>query len=540
MKKQPHIIIFNPDQMRADALAHLGNPASKTPFLDEFSKDEAVSFSHAYCQNTVCVPSRCSFLTGLYPHVYGHRTMNYLLREGEKSLFMELMDEGYEVWMNSRNDLVAGQIEGLMEKHADEIFYGGECEPVPGSMNPQVRGTRGEKNYYSHYIGQMRVDEAGRNYTTDDEDIDAAVSKIKNRDNSKPLCMFLGLVYPHPNYRVEEPYYSAIDRKKLTIRARGDETHGKPKILDMIRNNQEMQDYTEDDWKELRATYFGMCMKVDNQFKKLCDGLKEAGIYDDSAIFFFSDHGDYTGDYDISEKAQNTFEDCLTRVPLLIKPPKGTELDPGVTDSVTELIDFYATVLDYANITSKHTNFGKSLRPVISNRHTKNREYAFCEGGRMEYEWQCDEYHTFGEKGIPETSPYYPRLKAQLDSVAHGKGTMITDGTYKYVRRIYEEDEFYDLVKDPQEKVNVIDKDEYKLKISEMQLKMLEWYQGTCDIVPYDYDSRFNYDMTWSRVKKICPEEHVEEVVKKIHEGVDMHILIGYCKSLNSSNQNNG
>ena len=30
MAKQPHIIIFNPDEMRGDALAHLGNPASIT------------------------------------------------------------------------------------------------------------------------------------------------------------------------------------------------------------------------------------------------------------------------------------------------------------------------------------------------------------------------------------------------------------------------------------------------------------------------------------------------------------------------------
>ena len=67
-----------------------------------------------------------------------------------------------------------------------------------------------------------------------------------------------------------------------------------------------------------------MCRKVDDQFRRLCEALKKAGIYEDSAIFFFSDHGDYTGDYNIPEKAQNTFEDCLTRVPLLVKPPKGT------------------------------------------------------------------------------------------------------------------------------------------------------------------------------------------------------------------------
>ena len=43
MDKRPNIIIFNPDQMRADALAHLGNPASQTPFLDSFAETEAVS-----------------------------------------------------------------------------------------------------------------------------------------------------------------------------------------------------------------------------------------------------------------------------------------------------------------------------------------------------------------------------------------------------------------------------------------------------------------------------------------------------------------
>ena len=41
---------------------------------------EGVSFTNAYCQNPVCVPSRCSFLTGWYPHTMGHRTMHYMMR----------------------------------------------------------------------------------------------------------------------------------------------------------------------------------------------------------------------------------------------------------------------------------------------------------------------------------------------------------------------------------------------------------------------------------------------------------------------------
>ena len=120
--RKPHIIIFNPDEMRWDTMGHMGNPAACTPNLDRFAAEDAVSFSHAYCQNPVCVPSRCSFLTGRYPHNDGHRTMRYLLRQGERSLFQELMDHGYYVWMNGRNDLVAGQIPGLTASHANEIF----------------------------------------------------------------------------------------------------------------------------------------------------------------------------------------------------------------------------------------------------------------------------------------------------------------------------------------------------------------------------------------------------------------------------------
>ena len=182
-----------------------------------------------------------------------------------------------------------------------------------------------------------------------------------------------------------------------------------------------MEEYTEADWDELRACYLGMCRKVDDQFRRLCQALKEAGIYDNSAIFFFSDHGDYTGDYGIPEKAQNTFEDCLTRVPLLIKPPKGTAVDPGVSDSLAELVDFYATAMDLAGVAPSGDHFGKSLLPVLADRSACLREYTFCEGGRLPHEEQCDEYHAAAGNGgtIPKASMYWPRQTAQTDALAH-------------------------------------------------------------------------------------------------------------------------
>ncbi len=513
---RPNIVIINPDQMRADSLAHLGNSASITPNLDKLAAEDAISFRNAYCQNPVCVPSRCSFLTGLYPHVKGHRTMEYMLRSDETSLLKELKDAGYYVWMNPRNDFLASQEEGVFDRHATETFYCGDVPPAPGPVNPNIRGEPGDKHYYSFYQGELKRDENGRNYTSDDESIDKAIEKIHNRPSEQPFCLFLGLKLPHPPYQIEEPYFSAIEKKKLPARLEAPENYeGKPKILKIIAREQNLQDLTEDEWDDIRSCYLGMCMKVDDFVGKICEALKREGIYDDTAIFFFSDHGDYTGDYGIVEKTQNTFEDCLVNVPLLIKPPKSVKADPGITDSLAELVDFYATAMEMCGVKPSHSHFGKSLLPVIENRSEKNRDYVFSEGGRLATERHCDESNG---RIPPKYYPYYPRRVAQSDDIAHTKATMIRSENYKYIKRLYEEDEFYDLKADHGETTNEINNPKYADIINIMKIEMLEWYQQSCDIVPFDWDKRYNYDMTWNSIKSICPTDLTQEVQQKIRE----------------------
>ena len=530
MDKRPNIIIFNPDQMRADAMAHLGNPAAQTPFLDAFAETQAVSFRNAYCQNPVCVPSRCSFVTGLYPHVRGHRTMAYLLRENETSLFEELKNAGYYVWMNARNDLVAGQIPGLMERHASEIYYGGGPSATAPGPETDMRGAPGSKDYYSFYYGRLGLDERGRNYNGDDEDVDAAISRIRNKPADQPLCLFLGLVYPHPPYQVEEPYFSAIDRSALPPRIRPEDCSGKADIETAIRSRQGLEGYTEEDWDELRATYLGMCMKVDAQFKRLCDALKEAGEYDNSAIFFFSDHGDYTGDYGLTEKAQNSFEDCLTNVPFLVKPPKGTALTPGVSDALVELVDFYATAMDFAQVAPTHSQYGRSVRAALADRSTQVREFVTCEGGRNPDEVHCDEFHANGPKGTQPFHPYWPRHFSQTDPDAHAKGFMLRTREWKLVSRINGKDELYDLNADPKETCNLFGTPGTEAITQNLKARQLLWLMQTADAVPFDYDSRNSAEMTWAKLKNLVPPEHAEEIKAQIAQGANMYALIAQCK----------
>lgn len=530
MEKKPHIIIFNPDEMRADALAHLGNPAAVTPNLDAFAREEGVSFSNAYCQNPVCVPSRCSFFTGLYPHVHGHRTMGHLLQPGEYSLLKELKEAGYYVWMNDRNDLTAGQIPGWSESHATEIYYGGQKPLGPGPLDPDIRNKPGQ--YYSHFEGQLGLDMDGKHYNGDDEVVDAAIERLRNQVDDRPMCLFLGLMYPHTPYQIEEPYYSAIDRRKLPARIRAEECRGKAKILSQIRQYQQMDAYTQADWDELRAVYLGMCMKIDAQFGRLVSALKELEIYDDCAIFFLSDHGDFTGDYDLVEKAQNSFEECLTRVPLLIKPPKEIPVQPGICKELTELVDFYATVMDIAGVAPNHSHYGCSLIPQLQDRNSPGRKWVFCEGGRNSGETHCDEYHNNGPKGPPKSSPYWPKMAAQVDDEAHSRGIMMRGRRYKYISRVGGPDELYDLKTDPGEKQNRIYDPQLQPVVREMESEMLKWLQRTVDVVPFRPDARFTPEMMWARCRALVPEEREQEVRNLIAEGISLPMLMQFCRGL--------
>lgn len=539
MKKRPNILIFNPDQMRADALGHLGNPAGATPNLDRFAAEDAVSFRNAFCQNTVCVPSRCSFFTGLYPHTRGHRTMGYLLGREETSLLKELKDAGYYVWANARNDLVAGEIPGLMESHVTELYYGGNAAPAPGTVQENPRGEMGGKNYYSFYNGELKTIH-GKNYTADDEDVDAAIDRILNPADDRPFCIFLGLLYPHPPYQIEEPYFSAIDRAKLPPRIPANEDTKKAKILSLIRRYQNMQGYTEKDWDELRAVYLGMCMKVDHQFQKICDALKQAGKYDDTAVIVLSDHGDYTGDYGLVEKAQNSFEDCLTNVPLLFKLPKWMKTDPGVTESMAELVDFYATVMELADVQPDHSHFGKSLLPTIGQREKPCRTEVFCEGGRLADERHCSESCDPGKNDEFRHVNYWPRYAAQWDDEAHGKGTMIRTLEYKYIYRADGNDEFYDLTQDPGEQENRADWPEYAPEIADMKERMLAWYQNTCDTVPFQANQRFSKKMIWEKVKHMCPPGDEDKIKEKIEGGMGLFQVQQYCRDLSRNKKAEG
>ena len=318
-----------------------------------------------------------------------------------------------------------------------------------------------------------------------------ALDFIRKYDGEQPFVLYLPLTFPHPPYCAEEPYYSSIDRDAIPERFPAPPNWtGKPSLLKGIAERQQLHGWTEERWRELRATYYAMCARVDHQAGLVLNALREAGLYDDTAFFLFSDHGDFTGDYGLVEKTQNTFEDCLSNVPLIVKPPKDVEIQPGLRDTaLVELVDFSATVYDLLGIDPGYDHFGRSLLPLLAGQET-HRDAVFCEGGRRYGETQAMELGSTSSqdpKGL-----YYPRvgLQSQDDAPYHSKAAMCRTNEFKYTMRLYERDELYDLQNDPGETTNVIDDPAYAEILATLKDRLLVWYMETCDVVPRQEDLR--------------------------------------------------
>ncbi|MDI6828974.1 MAG: DUF4976 domain-containing protein, partial [Armatimonadota bacterium] len=86
---------------------------------------------------------------------------------------------------------------------------------------------------------------------------------------------------------------------------------------------------------------------------------------------------------------------------------------------------------------------------------------------------------------------YWPRVGLQRsEGPEHTKATMCRTRDFKYVRRFYEQDELYDLNRDPQELHNLINDPGFANVVANLKERMLTWYQETCDVVPHKTDAR--------------------------------------------------
>ena len=466
-----NIIYINPDELRADALGCYGHPLVETPNIDRLA-GEGTRFDQCHVQHTVCTPSRCSFMTGWYPHVSGHRTLWNPLREHEPNTMRYLRKAGYEVHWFGKNDCLAPE---AFSSSVDRVYA--STEPIGSSPSLFQEHQLG---YYSFLRGAM--DGPPR----DEFIYKRAESLIRNRNQSDPpLFMFLATGFPHPVYNAPQPWHDMYDPNKLPpLRPVRDDLS--PDFHALIRRYRDLENLDDAFFRKIMAVYLGMISYVDHLVGRLLKALDETGMIDDTAIFFFSDHGDWAGDYGLVEKWPSGLDDTLTRVPLIVRSPG--KVENHVVKEPIELFDIVPTTLELAGTEAQHTHFAKSQIPALSGSGGETGRIVFAEGG-----YDLHEAHCFEGRGIPGNSEgiYYPKgLQQQEKPMSVCRSQMARSATHKLVRRSSGKNELYDLNMDPLESNNCFGMSDHSEQQTHLSEALLNWQLSTSDITPFQSQPR--------------------------------------------------
>jgi arylsulfatase A-like enzyme len=411
--------------------------------------------------------------------VRGHRTLDYLLHDDEPNLLRILLQAGYHVaHAGMRGDTFAP---GMTQESTSR--FGFEVKPHMAFMkSPFEKEDALSRAFYHGERKGLRPDQvcaSGFALDMDEATIQTAEQWLSG-GLPEPFALYVPLIFPHPPFEVEEPYFSMYDRAKMAAPLpipSGDT----PRFMREMRELYGTDRLGKGDWAEIRATYQGMVSRVDDQLGRVLAGLEEAGVRDRTASFFFTDHGEYLGDYGLIEKWSAGQHDCLLRNPLVVDIPGGVE--GQVCSGMAELVDLLPTVLELADIEPSHSHSGRSLVPALTGGET-GRETAFSEGG-----------FTLSEKHLLEQAGYPYDLKAKLqndDPVSVGRVFTIRTKTHTYVRRLYEDDELYDRQADPGELENLSGRPENAELEAELRTRLLDLIMETGDVIPWKGDGRFD------------------------------------------------
>ena len=93
-QRQPNIIFIIADDVGWNDLGCYGNKVVSTPHIDQMAR-EGILFKNAFLTASSCSPSRCSIITGRYPHNTGAAELHSPLPESQIPFPLLLKESGY-------------------------------------------------------------------------------------------------------------------------------------------------------------------------------------------------------------------------------------------------------------------------------------------------------------------------------------------------------------------------------------------------------------------------------------------------------------
>jgi len=363
---QPNFVFILLDDYGWADTGCYGSSFYETPRLDRLAT-ESVRFTDAYASCPVCSPTRASVMTGRYPatvqvtnYIAGQANgqllsapyLHYLPHE-ERTVARALGELGYRTWHVGKWHL--GREEFWPDRHGFDVNVGGCSWGMP------------HDGYFSPW-GCPTLDDGPEGEYLTDRLTDEAIKLIRRRDD-RPF--FLNLCY----YAVHIPIQAKAELvRKYEAKARALGLSSK----DPFEPGERFPCEHKKDQRVIRRkfqsdpAYAAMVQTVDECIGRVLDALDEAGLAENTVVFFTSDNGGLstaegspTCNAPLCEGKGWMYEGGI-REPLIVRAPHVVRPDSICEVPVTS-VDFFPTMIEMAGgeVSAEPQIEGVSLVPLL-------------------------------------------------------------------------------------------------------------------------------------------------------------------------------
>ncbi|MGO1118984.1 alkaline phosphatase family protein [Rhodovibrionaceae bacterium A322] len=499
-KRPMNVLLITADQWRADCLSIAGHPMVKTPHTDALAR-EGVRFARHYTQAAPCQPGRASLLTSLYQmnHRVGwngipldHRHDNIaraLRRKGHEALLVGYTDTAPDPREYAADDPVLHNLEGVLPGF-DRVAHWGT-------------GDVGEK--WANYLRKQGVDisdndeEAFHPFEDYSEPLDnrparykaehcesayltdalieqlEAQRSLQKSGRGLPWLTHLSVYRPHPPFIAPEPFNSMYNPADVPDFVRADsvaqEGEQHPLLATLLQGinkshfypgapEEPVSSWDEQSFRQIRANYYGLITKVDEQIGRIVAYLKETDQYDNTLIVLTTDHAEQMGDHYLLGKLG--YFDQSFNIPLIIRDPNRREQAGRVVEQFTGTIDVAPTILDCLGYEVPRSFDGHSLKPFLE--------------GETPADWRTEIYWEFDYRIIREMVADHGLDPNILGRDNDSCALAVQRGErYKYVHFADLPPLLFDLQEDPSELINLAQDPAYASVVLDCAQKMLDW-----------------------------------------------------------------
>lgn len=483
IENRPNIVFIFSDDHACHAIGAYGGwlkDVNPTPNIDELAS-RGMLFQNSFCTNSICGPSRAVILTGKFSHLNGFmRNGNDF--DGSQQTFPKLMQKaGYTTAMIGKWHL---------KSDPQGFDYWDILKGQGDYYNPVLLSKSGKRNvegYCTDIVTSLAIDWLKDNSKSEKPFMLMCQHKAPHRTWMPPLRhleLYNDVEMPVPSTLFDQQKDNAkciqleemeIDRHMNLVHdlfayseESWEENSGRPKDRSGSRNKKKMTEEqlaqwnkSFDDenremleanlsgrelvrWKYLRyiKNYLRCVRGVDDSVGTIMNYLASNGLDKNTIVIYCSDQGFYLGDHGWYDK-RFMYEESF-KMPLIVSWPGVTK--PGtVNTELVQNLDYAETFLDIAGADIPDDMQGKSLVPLLKGESPEWRDAVY--------------YH------------YYEFPSVHMVSRHYG----VRDSRFKLIHFYqFDEWEFYDLEKDPDELKNEYSNANYTEEIVRLKKRLVE------------------------------------------------------------------